>query len=397
SLDDAVYFACGGLCRWDLAKRALAPLWSGENADAVELVRTFDEKDVFAVRSMPGRVAVSLLDKQAPEAKLLVDLMKQFPGEDVRIASVSDDGSKVVIEARSDLNPGTFYLYEASEKKLSTLLARAPWLKADDLATMEPFTMKARDGKTLHGYLSKPVGKEAAKSQPMVVLVHGGPYNVRDEWGYDPTVQVLTSRGYAVLQVNFRGSGGYGYDFVKAGYGEWGAKMQDDVTDATQWAIAQGVADPKRICIQGASYGGYAALQGAVREPDLYQCAVGIVGVYDLRLMKSRGDIPQSSMGEGYLDMVLGTDNEQLGQRSPINQLDRIKANVMLVVGGQDKRVPPIHGENLQRALISKGKPPEWIYQRTEGHGFYDEANVEDMYTRLIAFLDSNIGAGAKR
>ncbi len=389
---DSVYFACGGLCRWSIAKRELTPLWSSENADAVELVKTFDEKDVFAVRSMPGRVAISLLDKQAPEAKLLVDLVKQFPGEDVRIASASDDGSKVVIEVRSDLNPGTFYLYEAGEKKLSTLLARAPWLKADDLATMEPFSIKARDGMILNGYVSKPVGKEEAKNQPMVVLVHGGPHGERDAWGYDPVVQLLTSRGYAVLQVNFRGSGGYGYDFIKAGYREWGAKMQDDVTDATQWAIKQGIADPKRICIQGASYGGYAALQGAVREPDLYQCAIGIVGIYDLRLMKSRGDVPQSSSGEGYLDMVLGTDNEQLAQRSPINQLDRLKAKVMLVVGGQDKRVPPIHGENLQRALVAKGKPPEWLYQRTEGHGFYDEANVEDMYTKLIAFLDSNIG-----
>ncbi|MBL0222785.1 MAG: prolyl oligopeptidase family serine peptidase [Xanthomonadales bacterium] len=166
----------------------------------------------------------------------------------------------------------------------------------------------------------------------------------------------MASRGYAVLQVNYRGSGGSGLAFQKAGYGEWGGKMQDDVTDATRWAIEQEAADPKRIRIFGGSYGGYAALQGAVREPDLYRCAIGYAGVYDLRLMKSRGDIPQTFRGEGYLDMVLGKDDALLAQRSPVNQVERIKADVMLIVGGQDKRVPPVQGENMRSALLKRGK-----------------------------------------
>jgi dipeptidyl aminopeptidase/acylaminoacyl peptidase len=172
--------------------------------------------------------------------------------------------------------------------------------------------------------------------------------------------------------------------------------MQDDVTDATRWAIAQGVADAGRICIYGTSYGGYAALQGVAREPELYQCAIGDAGVYDLVLMKSRGDTPQSLYGENYLDLVLGKDDSVLAQRSPINAIDRIKARVMLIVGGQDKRVPPVQGENLRNAMHKRGKEVEWIYEPTEGHGFYDEKNVAGMLEKMFAFLDRNIGASAK-
>ncbi len=399
---DGVYFTCGGehnhggVCLWNVAKREFKTLWSGPDVGASGFEQTFDRQDLFAIRSMPGRTAVSLLDKHAPEAKILVELMQQFAGEDVHFGNASRDGKKAIVIVDSDRDPGSFYLYDAADKKLKFLLARAPWIKPDALADMEPFSIKARDGTPLRGYLTRPFGKEETKNLPLVVYVHGGPHGIFDKWEYEPTVQALASRGYAVLQVNFRGSGGSGLAFQKAGYREWGGKMQDDVTDATRWAIEQGAADPKRICIFGGSYGGYAALQGAVREPDLYQCAIGYVGVYDLRLMKSRGDIPQSFKGEGYLDMVLGKDDALLAQRSPVNQVDRIKADVMLIVGGQDKRVPPVQGENMRNALLKRGKKVEWLYQRTEAHGFYDEANIEDMYTRILAFLDRNIGGVGK-
>lgn len=396
---DGVYFDCGGsrnrggVCLWDVATRKLKTLWSGVDSGTSGYEQTFDEQDLFAIRSMPGRTAVTLLDKNAEEAKVLVTLMQQFPGEDVHFGNATKDGSKAIVVVEGDRDPGSFYLYDAKAKKLSFLLARAPWIKPEAMAVMEPFSIKSRDGLSLHGYLTRPPGKEDAKDLPMVVFVHGGPHGIFDTWEYEPVVQMLASRGYAVLQVNYRGSGGYGMTFQKAGYREWGGKMQDDVTDATRWAITQGAADADRICIFGGSFGGYAALQGAVREPDLYQCTIGYVGVYDLRLMKSRGDIPQSFSGEGYLDMVLGSDEKLIAQRSPINQIDRIKADVMLIVGGQDKRAPPVQGENLRNAMLKRGKKVDWLYQATEGHGFYDEANVEDMYQRVLAFLDRNIGS----
>jgi dipeptidyl aminopeptidase/acylaminoacyl peptidase len=399
---NGAYFFCGGdrgiggLCLWDVSKRTFKTLWSATEAGPFSVDRNFDGRGIYALRSMPGRTAITLVDRDAPESKLLVEMMGVFPGEDVTFTSNSRDGKKIVVDVRSDRNPGTAYLYDTESKKLTLLLSQSPWLDNKPLATMEPVSFKSRDGLSLHGYLSKPAGKEDAKDLPMVVYVHGGPYEERDSWGFDPTVQALASSGYAVLQVNFRGSGGYGYNFVKAGYGEWGAKMQDDVTDATRWAIDQGVADAKRICIYGTSYGGYAALQGAVREPDLYRCAIGDAGVYDLNLMKSRGDIPQSLYGENFFDMVLGKDDKVLAQRSPVNYVDRIKARVMLIVGGQDKRVPPVQGENMRNAMLKKGRDVEWLYKPTEGHGFYDEKNVTEMYEKVLAFLDRSIGTAAK-
>jgi dipeptidyl aminopeptidase/acylaminoacyl peptidase len=396
---DAAYFRCagargvGGLCRWDVLTRKLSTLWSGTETGVEELVPTFDDKDVFAIRSMPGRAATTLIEKDAPEAKLLVSLMQGFPGEDVRITSHTRDGKKAIVEVASDTDPGQFFLYDAATRKLTFLLAERPWIRPDEMARMQPIELKARDGLTLHGYLTRPSGKDDAKNLPLVVAVHGGPYFVRDRWAFDPYVQALASRGYAVLQVNYRGSGGYGDAFVHAGFRQWGGTMQDDVTDATRWAIAQGIADPARLAVFGASYGGYAALEGAVKEPDLYRCAIGYVGVYDLRLMYTRGDIPQSMSGENYLKQVLGEDEAVLWDRSPIAHLDRLKAKVMLIVGGADRRVPPVQGENLHNALDKAHVAHEWLYRRTEGHGFYDEKNIADLMSRLASFLDANIGA----
>jgi len=401
--DKIAYFACpgthsvGGLCRWNAATKKSETIWSGTEAGVDELVPTFDRKDFVALRSMPGRIATTLIDKSAAESKLLAGLMQQFPGEDVRLTSSTTDGSKVVFDVSSDRNPGEFYLFDRATGKATFLFASMPWIKPDEMSTMEPIALKTRDGLALHGYLTRPHGKDQAKNLPMVVVVHGGPYGIRDSWQFGPEIQMLASRGYAVLQVNFRGSGGYGNAFIHAGFGEWGAKMQDDVTDATRWAVTEGIADPKRICIFGASYGGYAALRGVTKEPDLYRCAIGYVGVYDLRLMYTRGDIPQSTYGDNYLKMVLGEDESVLWDRSPIAHVDRLKAKVMLIVGGEDRRVPPVQGENLHNALDKAHIQHEWLYQRTEGHGFYDEKNIADLMNRVDAFLDRNIGntAGA--
>lgn len=399
--NDVVYWSCqneagaNAVCTWDVKERTFKPVWSSKSVNLWSLIRSFDEQSVVGVEAMPGRMAIGVLDKNAEEIKLLSQLMQQFPGEHVSIHSVDKPGNKIVVLVESDINPGEYFLLDRASKKLTPLLKRAGWIDPAKMATKEPVELKARDGLPLHGYLTRPPGKEDAKNLPLAVLVHGGPYGIRDTWSYDDEVQLLASRGYAVLQVNYRGSGGYGYGFLTAGYREWGGKMQDDVTDATRWAIEQGYADAKRVCIYGGSYGGYAALQGAVKEPDLYRCAIGDAGVYDLRLMFTRGDIQQALIGENYLSKVLGDDKEVLAARSPIAHLDRLKANVMLVVGGQDKRVPPVHGENLHHALEKKGVKHEWVYERTEGHGFYEEKNREAMFKKLVEFLDANIGAGA--
>jgi dipeptidyl aminopeptidase/acylaminoacyl peptidase len=259
------------------------------------------------------------------------------------------------------------------------------------MASAKPFKMVARDGVELHGYLTIPKGSDG-KNLPLIVHPHGGPHGPRDFWTFTPDAQVLASRGYAVLQINFRGSGGYGREFLYSGYGEWGATMQDDVTDATLWAIEQGHADAKRICIYGASYGGYAALMGVVKEPDLYQCAIGFVGVYSLPMMFEKGDIPDSRFGQNYLKEALGEDINSLKSRSPAYNVDKIKADVMLVHGGKDERVPIEQAEFLMAQFDKIGKPYEWFVKKREGHGFYKPENRLELYQKQLAFFDKHIG-----
>jgi len=396
-----VYFACpgqngvGGICLWDTKAGEMKPLWSGVESGPEELLPTFDRRDAYAVGSLPGRPALSLIDKTAAEAKLLAGLMQEFPGQYVWLGDHSADGKKVIVHVASDTNPGEFYLYDATSHKLSFLLASMPWIKPEQMAMQEPVSLKARDGTALHGYLTRANGAAKNAKVPLVVYVHGGPYEIRDRWQFDSYVQAMATRGYAVLQVNFRGSGGYGDAFVKAGIREWGGKMQDDITDATHWAIDQGIADPQRICIFGGSYGGYAALEGVVKEPDLYKCAIGYVGVYDLRLMYAHGDIPRTRFGKNYLKMAIGEDKQELKDRSPVSHADKIKAKVMLITGGADDRVPDDHAKAMRSELRSQGTEPEWIYDRSEGHGFYKEEHVAELFEKLVAFLDRNIGATA--
>ncbi|KRE86887.1 prolyl oligopeptidase [Rhodanobacter sp. Soil772] len=400
--DTAAYFTCPapgafGICRWDPANQSRTLVWSNPTVEPDSLLQGLADDSILGVGFMDGRTGAALFDSQSTDAQVLLALMKQFPGESVRFVSGTRDGSQSVVLVEADVDPGTFLLYDAKTRKLTPLLARMSWIKPEHMAFKQPFDFDARDGMKLHGYLSFPPGQENAKHLPMVVLVHGGPFGIRDRWEYDTFVQPLATRGYAVLQVNYRGSGGYGYDYEHAGWRQWGGRMQDDVTDATRWAIAHGIADPQRICIYGASYGGYAALEGAVKEPDLYKCAIGYVGVYDLPLMYRRGDIPQSSFGEEYLKRQLGDDMAVLARNSPINQLEALKAHVMLVVGGKDERVPPVQGLHLHQALTDRHIAHEWLFKPDEMHGFYDEAHNTELYTQLVQFLGTNIGPGVTK
>lgn len=253
----------------------------------------------------------------------------------------------------------------------------------------EPFKIKARDGVELNGYLTIPKGA-ADKNLPAIVYLHGGPHGPRDLWQYNPETQYMASLGYAVLQVNFRGSGGYGSEFQKSGYKKWGREMQDDVTDATYWAINEGIIDKDKICIYGGSYGGYTTLMGVIREPDLYKCAIGYVGVYSIPEMKESGDIPTRESGRKYLDMVHGTDMEDMQARSPSFNVDKIKAKLFIAHGEDDVRVPMEQYEALTSALDKIGYPYESMV-RDEGHGFHQPKNISDFYTKMAEFFAESL------
>jgi dipeptidyl aminopeptidase/acylaminoacyl peptidase len=398
--DKTVWFQCPGapgfgICKFDPATRNLTNVWSNPHVEATDLAQGLAEDSVIGVEFGDGRPALSVFDNQAPGVKALVELMQQYPGEDVQFVSGTDDGSKAIALVQADVDPGTFFLYDKASNSFSPLLQRAKWIDPNQLGRAEPFTFKTRDGLSEQGYVTYPPGKDNTKNLPMVVFVHGGPYGIRDSWEYDPYVQAMATRGYAVLQVNYRGSGGYGFDFEKAGWHQWGGKMQDDVTDATNWAIAQGIADKNRICIYGGSYGGYAALEGAVSVPDLYKCAIGYVGVYNLPEMLSRKDSAQTLYSERYWQRTVGTDETTLAQHSPVYQLENLKARVMLVVGGRDTIVLPSQGQEMHMAMLKRRIPHEWMYKPDEWHGFYDEKNIAELFEKADAFLDANIGQGS--
>ncbi|MBU8976489.1 S9 family peptidase [Lysobacter sp. MMG2] len=337
-----------------------------------------------------GRPRSEFFDAQAPEARLQKSLEGAFAGNAVTITSQTSDGGVALVQVASAQNPGDFYLFDTKAKKAEHALARREWFDPEQQSPMQPVTFAARDGLTLHGYLTVPKGS-SGKNLPMVVMPHGGPYGVRDVWTFDEEVQMLADAGYAVLQVNFRGSGGYGVAFTSAGQREWGGKMQDDVTDATRWAIQQGIADKGRICLYGGSYGGYASLMGVAKEPDLYKCAAGYVGVYDLPTMHTQGDIQERGSGETYINDWIGK-RDSLGAVSPNRMADRIKVPVFLAAGGEDQRAPITHSRMMEQALRKAGVPVETLYYNDEGHGFYIEAHRKEFYTRLLAFLSRSLG-----
>jgi dipeptidyl aminopeptidase/acylaminoacyl peptidase len=308
-----------------------------------------------------------------------------------------DVASQVVITSEADVDPGQYYLLDTQKMHLEKIASAKAEIEKFTLSRMEPVRYPARDGRIIPAYLTLPAGKEA-KNLPLVVNVHGGPYGVRDRWGWHPEVQFLASRGYAVLQANYRGSGGFGLKHFKAGWKQWGLSMQDDLTDGVNWLVTQGKVDPKRVCIVGGSYGGYATAMGLVKDPDLYQCGVDAAGVSDILLKYSVAwsDYAESDYARyGQMHDMIGDpvkDRQQLEETSPLLHADRMKAPIFIAHGGIDRRVPLVHAEKLRDRLKSLGKTYEWLVIPEEGHGFFKLENQRKYYGQMESFLAKYIG-----
>ena len=393
--DNSVYLSANidggtrGLFKFNLADKSFVKEFHDPVVDMTLRIRDFSGKQVIAVGTELGLPTYKYLVPKNRKVKLHKSLVKAFPKYDILITSSSRDGEWNIVYAYSDRNSGDFYLFNSKSMDARHLFAKSSWLDPELMAEMNPVTVKTRDGNDIHGYLTRP--KSASKNLPLVVIPHGGPHGVRDYWGYDWETQILANSGYAVLQINYRGSGGYGLAFKEAGHGQWGTLMQDDLTDATLAMIENGVADKSRICIYGSSYGGYAALMGAVREPDLYKCAIGSMGVYDLPMMFKEGDVRTRKSGLSYLRDVLGNDIEDQKRRSPVYNVDKIKANILLIHGAKDERAPIEHAESLKDAFDDINKKYEWLELDDEGHGYYDEENRFVVYTKILEFLKANL------
>lgn len=321
----------------------------------------------------------------------------------INLISVAPRGDApwVLVEAYSDLQPSHFLVYDTRSGQLDPVGSAYPKIAPDGMGRQAVIHYQARDGLDIPGLLTLPPGG-ARKNLPMVVLVHGGPWVRGRSWGWNPESQFLATRGYAVLEIEFRGSTGFGAHHFEAGLKQWGLAMQNDIADGTRWAIVQGIADPQRICIAGASYGGYAALMGLVNDPDLYKCAIDWLGVTDIKLMYTGTWFSKSDLSEAYLrygmPVLVGDpdkDAAQLAATSPIQQAARIRQPALLAYGGEDKRVPLHHGKRFYSAVTDSNEHVEWVEYSEEGHGWRLPENRIDFWRRVERFLDKWIGPHA--
>ena len=327
--------------------------------------------------------------------KLYKRLEKDLGDNEIAITGMNKDETVYIIRTYSDRSLGAYYIYDQNTDKLDKIVDVSPWIDENEMAHVTPIEYKTRDGLTIHGYLTLPKGvtMKTARNLPVVINPHGGPW-YRDGWGFNPEIQFLANRGYAVLQMNFRGSTGYGKAFWEASFKKWGREMQDDITDGTNWLVEQGIADPERIAIYGGSYGGYATLMGLVREPDLYAAGVDYVGVSNMfTFMKT---IPPywEPLLQMFYEMVGNPQSDSLMLRevSPVFHVDKIKAPLFIAQGANDPRVNKDESDQMVEAMKEKGVDVEYMVKDNEGHGFHNEENRFEFYRAMEAFLEKHMG-----
>lgn len=321
-------------------------------------------------------------------------LQHRLEGREINIVGSNKAEDQFIVYAGSDRTLGSYYHYDVAADRLTKLADVAPWIDEKQMAAMLPIEYTSRDGERIEGYLTLPVGytMKSAGKLPLVVNPHGGPW-ARDIWGYNPEVQFLANRGYAVLQMNFRGSTGYGRRFTEIAYGKWGQEMQDDITDGVRWLVGQGIADPGRIAIYGGSYGGYATLQGIVKEPELYACAVDYVGVSNLFSFLQTIPPYWKPMLDMMYEMIGNpeTDAEMLRANSPALNAERIKTPLLVVQGANDPRVNINESNQMVEALRTRGIEVDYMVKENEGHGFGNEENRFDFYRAMEKFLGKHL------
>jgi dipeptidyl aminopeptidase/acylaminoacyl peptidase len=321
-------------------------------------------------------------------------IQNQLSGYEIGITAINKEENIIILRTYSDKSLGSYYIYNSDDDKMEKIVEVSPWIDENEMSKQLPIDYQSRDGLKINGYLTLPKGynMENAKNLPVVINPHGGPW-ARDSWGFNPEIQFLANRGYAVLQMNFRGSTGYGRKFFEASFKKWGREMQDDITDGTQWLIDKGIADSTRIAIYGGSYGGYATLMGLVKEPQMYAAGVDYVGVSNMfTFMKT---IPPywEPMLEMMYEMVgdVEKDSAMLREVSPVFHVDKIKTPLFIAQGKNDPRVNVDESDQMVKAMKDKGIKVEYLVKNNEGHGFRNEENKFDFYRAMEKFLNTQL------
>lgn len=384
--------------------KAAAVIFDLEKAEVTEVLYENPDYDVSGFGYSPKRKVLTAAYYTAykqeyhffdQERKAIMDdLTAKLPGYEIALTGRNKDEDKFVIRTYSDRSLGSYYFYDAKTKDLKKITEVSPWIDENEMASVYPIAYQSRDGLKIEGYLTLPKGytMENAKNLPVVVNPHGGPW-ARDSWGFNPEIQFLANRGFAILQMNFRGSTGYGKDFWQKSFKQWGLTMQEDITDGVNWLIEKGIADPSRIAIYGASYGGYATLQGIVVDPELYAAAVDYVGVSNLfTFMKTIPPYWEPLLNMMY-EMVGNpeTDSAQLAATSPALNADKIMTPLFIAQGANDPRVNKAESDQMVEALKERSVAVEYMVKDNEGHGFHNQENQFEFYGAMEKFLNKHM------
>jgi dipeptidyl aminopeptidase/acylaminoacyl peptidase len=377
-----------GLYHYDFSSDSIGePVFEHPQVD-IDDFRISEQNEITAVYYTDDRSRVEWLVPRMKELQGKID--RALPDRINRVISMSSDGEKMLIWSGSAADPGVYFYYDAPAARMSQLARPYGKMTDKQLADMNSVSYAARDGLQIPAYLTLPPGVEA-RQLPLIVMPHGGPF-LRDEWGYDTWVQFLANRGYVVLQPNFRGSTGYGRDFVVKGEGQWGRTMQDDLDDGVKWLVEQGKVDPKRVCIMGGSYGGYAALWAAARNPEIYRCAISFAGISDLAAMikYDRRAFAATRYYTAWRERVQGDKSFDLNTVSPLYAIDRINIPLLIAHGSDDENVPLAQSRKLHEALLKAKKPHSYIVYEGEGHGFDKPENATAFLEQVDQFLRTN-------
>lgn len=376
-----------GVYKFNFATRELGDLvYDNATNDISGASLSEDGRDVQAVWYTDDQDRMVWFDPTLKERQVEID--SALKGRSNWIMSRSRDKSRMLVWTGASNNPGSYYIYVPEAGVMKRLAKVNEKLNVSQLATTSYVHYKARDGLEIAAYLTLPPGREA-KGLPLVIYPHGGPFDIRDTLGYDMEVQFLANRGYAVLQPNYRGSGGYGRTFDEKAEGQWGRAMQDDLDDGMDWLVKSGTVDAKRVCIVGWSYGGYAALWGATRNPERYRCAASAAGVSDIKRQMRYSDDFFSSRRDrrNWRKKIQGPKDFDLDTVSPLRQVERLRVPVLIIHGDEDKTVPPKQSASYVEALKKAGKTYEYQVYAGEGHGLDSADNEKDWLDRLEAFL----------